>query len=319
MASKPQARKPAPAPAKRAAPAPQKPVQQAQRAPAQAQRAPAPAQAQTPKSPEQTRAVATQSAAVPAHLQKWADQYEGAGLSTDAADNLVPLIYILQAQSKQCLRQRPEFIDGAQAGDIWMRGSPDTIRGEDPGIIVQPCLFDRVVLEWVPRDDGGGFVGRHTEMPEDAENKPDPQNPNRPRWMSPRGTEYIETREFVCRVHGDDGSREPFVIPMAGSNHTVARNWMTSLNRLSTGGKRLPAFASLWRLTTVPRSNDQGDWYAWNVKFEGFVEEDLDIEEGAKLFTAFSSGEKTTDTAGYEDLGGGSGEEVGTGDDNGPV
>src|SRR3954465_1560369 len=56
----------------------------------------------------------------------------GEGVSTLASDNVVPLIYLLQALSPQCVRQSPGYVTpgvggekGAVAGNIWFRGGKD--------------------------------------------------------------------------------------------------------------------------------------------------------------------------------------------------
>src|SRR3972149_2403505 len=63
----------------------------------------------------------------------------GQGISTAPEDNLVPLIYVLQATSPAVKKGDPSRIDGAEAGDFWLRNSSEPIvRGED-GLLFQPC------------------------------------------------------------------------------------------------------------------------------------------------------------------------------------
>lgn len=194
------------------------------------------------------------------------EQDAGKGTSTDISDNVVPLVYILQSLSPQTLKKKEEYIDGAEAGMIWFRGTKDLVSGEE-GVLVQPVLFSKVWLEWMP--NRGGFVARHDKRPADAVQKEDPQNPKRKFWERPGGNIVVETREHVVLIHGVYDQPAPFVISMSGSNHTASRNWMTSMNRKQTkNGGRAPSFAFLYRLTTTFRTNDQGDWYAWDVNDE---------------------------------------------------
>lgn len=191
----------------------------------------------------------------------------GKGVSTAMEDNVVPLIYILQAQSPQAQKKKEEYIDGAEAGYIWFRGTKSLVDGED-GILAQPCYFSKSWIEWMP--NRGGFVARHDERPADAVQKTDPQNPKRKFWERPNGNIVVETREHVVLVHEVFDRPTPFVIPMSGSNHTASRGWMGAMNRKIIPGSDEPApsFGFLYRLRTTFRTNDQGDWYAWDIQDE---------------------------------------------------
>ncbi len=48
-------------------------------------------------------------------------------VSKDQSDNLVPLIYLLQANSPQCLKGHEKHIPGAEAGSIWLRNDPEPL------------------------------------------------------------------------------------------------------------------------------------------------------------------------------------------------
>jgi hypothetical protein len=207
----------------------------------------------------------------------------GKGLSSDKSDNLIPLIYILQQQSPQVNERDPKYINGAAGGDIWLRSAAEEIARGDEGILFQPCHFSKCVVEWIPRDDGGGFVARHEKMPEDAKPIQDPKNPNRKRFVSPRGTQYVETREHAGIVHVGN-LRLPYVIPMSSSGHTVSRGWMTNMN-----GHTLPdgKIASSWRIEPA-----------------GWVENMDDYKAGRVLHDAFASGEKRGDAPILPETGG---------------
>src|SRR5438477_259916 len=71
-------------------------------------------------------------------------------LSKDQADNLVPLIYLLQPLSPQVMRGDPARIDGAEPGDIWLRNSERPIIKSEKGMLFQPCFFYKDIVEWVP-------------------------------------------------------------------------------------------------------------------------------------------------------------------------
>src|SRR4051812_21319875 len=86
----------------------------------------------------------------------------GRGVSTAMEDNVVPLIYILQALSPQVQKKKEEYVEGAEPGYIWFRGTKKVV-GEE-GIAVVPCYYSKVWIEWMP--NRGGFVARHDERPD---------------------------------------------------------------------------------------------------------------------------------------------------------
>lgn len=217
----------------------------------------------------------------------------GKGVSTAMEDNVVPLIYILQSQSPQVLKKKEEYVDGAEAGMAWFRGTRKVVDAENEGLLVQPCFFSKCWIEWMP--DRGGFVERHLDRPDDAVLKTDPKNPKKKYWERPNGNTVVETREHVVLVHGVFDRPTPFVIPMSGSQHAASRNWMGLMNRNTLpDGREVPSYACLYRMNTVFRSNDSGDWYMWeisNVDDEKptFVDGDS-FKIGRKIFHDFDKG-----------------------------
>ena len=214
------------------------------------------------------------------------------GRSTDQADNMIPLIYVLQSLSPQVLKKKDTYINGAEPGDIWLRNAPDPIVKGEEGIEFQPCFFSKDWVEWVPRDDGGGFVARHDSLPEDHKRLEDKKNKNKVRFMSPRGTEYIETRYHVGYVLGR-GQPLPFVIPLSSTGHSFSKKWMFMINSQDDGnGGVPPSFARKYRLFIKAMSNNQGDWFGWDVEDLGWVDE-AQYDAGDKLNVAFARGAKT--------------------------
>jgi len=232
----------------------------------------------------------------PAYIAK--DQGQKRGLSQDQADNMVPLVYILQAQSPQCMKKNPSYIPGAEAGSIWLRNAPSdpVINGEE-GMSFQPCFFSKDWVEWIPRDDGGGFVARHPTDPQhpnecpvkDAKRTEDERNPNRVLYTRPNGNEVIETRYHIGRVlkHGDVPLA--YVIPLTSTGHSFSRQWMFDMNN-----QDVDCFAKSYRLKTRLRQNKQGEWYTWTEEVEDWVSEE-DYAAGKKLFNAFAKGIKEID------------------------
>lgn len=246
--------------------------------------------------------VTTPTGGAPAFMVERAAADAGKGVSTAADDNLVPLIYILQAQSPQCNKRGPDYVEGAESGAIWLRNSGLPAINGEKGILFQPCYFQKDWVEWIPRSAGGGFAGRHDERPEEAVEKAlDPADPDKMSWVLPNGNTVAETRYHIGIVHLDDGRRMPYVIPLSGSGHTVSRGWMFLMNSKSMPGvERAPSWSCLYRLTTKERSNKKGTWMTFEVKDAGWVQTAQDYERGAELYKSFEAGEKQVDKSDLE-------------------
>ncbi len=289
--------------AKKPAPAPTPARRSERAAPASPQgraAAPPPPANDTPKT-----AIATAKQNLPAELMEMFAKDSGQGLSKDASDNLVPLIYVLQDLSPQVKTRETSYVEGALPGMIYLKSDADPLKdGESEGIVVQPCHFEKVWIEWIPRDSGGGFVARHATRPHEAtERASDPKNPNKKKWTMPNGNEVIETRQHVVVVHMEDGRRVPYVIPMTSTQHTVSRAWMFNMNgRRDPRGNAPPSYAMLYRLKTKYRSNAAGSWFVWDPEYIALVDNMQDYNEGKMLFDTFNTGERKAAYESEEDL-----------------
>lgn len=246
---------------------------------------------------QETKEVAIKSVAgVPEFLADLLKADAGKGVSSAQEDNLTPLIYILQSNSPTAQKRSPEYIEGAEPGSIWLRNSPDPIVAGEEGIIFQPCFFEKEWVEWIVRDDGGGYVGRYDELPEVAESKPDPKNPNRTRYLMPNGHEMIETRKHSGFVIRESGLVMPYTIPFTSSGHTVSRQWMSMMKfKQMPGVGSAASWASYYRLRTKQRSNAAGTWFVFDVSDAGWVPTKDDYSRGKALHEAFSSGSRKSE------------------------
>lgn len=238
----------------------------------------------------------------PAFLQQQASVSGPRGMSLRAEDSLVPLIYVLQAQSPQVLKQRNEYIKGAVAGDVWLRESIEpVVKGED-GIAFQPCFFQIAYVEWQP--NRGGFVARHEAWPTDIQQVPHPQN--RDKFINVRkstGNEVVETRYHSGFVIGGkygladlipDGVVMPYVIPLTSTGHQFSRRWTFQMTSTVIPGTNPPVVADAWHriyhLVTEPKSNNQGDWFSWKINDADWITSEAENERGLRLYTSFASG-----------------------------
>jgi hypothetical protein len=200
-------------------------------------------------------------------LERMISEDVGKGVSTSQADNLVPLVYILQPLSPQVMSGSAR-IDGAKPGDIWLKNSDEPIVSGDEGIWFQPCVMYQKWTEWVPREKGGGFLGSfdylgRDHLPPGAERD---LTSSRPRfWFPSNGHELVDTR-YEAGLVWQNGTALPYVIPFKSTGHAVSRGWMTKrVNQRRKDGTIWPAWSFLYNLTTALRKNNLGSWYVFEI------------------------------------------------------
>jgi hypothetical protein len=239
----------------------------------------------------------------PAFLKTQLAEHAGKGTSQAAEDNLIPLIYTLQANSPQAGRRNPAYIDGAKEGDFWLKGTRTVFDG-DEGFLFQPCHFSKDWVEWIPRAQGGGLVGRFPHCPDDAvetEVESDDQpGQMQKKMIRPNGNEMIETRYHIGFVMFPDGRAAPYAIPFKSTGHTVSKQWMVLMNSQQTGAAIDASWAHVYRLTTKSKTNKAGTWNQVDVQLAeengGWVGSLAEFERGAKLNAQMAAGDKTIET-----------------------
>lgn len=259
-----------------------------------------------------TKAVAkTGGAALPAHLAKV--KMTGAGVSTDAADNLIPMARVLQPLSPEVQKKGTNSIPGAEPGDILIKNAPNPIIKADDGFLFQPCYFDKGFVEWLPRSKGGGggggFVAMHKEEPKDTESRPNPENPEKTiRVRKSNGNLVVETRYHGGFIIADGEPPMPAVIPFSGSGHSVSKRWMMLMNKKVVDGAKVDSFAILYKFVTVHVERGGNNWFMFEVSDAGeedanglpttrWVDSVEDYERGKALSDSLTTGARTFDAS----------------------
>lgn len=208
---------------------------------------------------------------LPAHLQDLGDDVATLGNSRAAEDNTLPFLGILQKGSPQVNKQEPEFIKGAEVGNIINTATKDLFSGET-GLPFIPCGIQKNLVEWVPRTAGGGYVDTH---PYDlaAAREMGATKDGDGRIVLPNGNQLVETL-YTFGILPD--TMQQAVIGATSTALKPMRDWMALRNAQRIGGKPVPSFARSYLLRTVYNKNDKGDWYTWNVGIQDWVhDEDL--------------------------------------------
>lgn len=191
------------------------------------------------------------------------EDFAGAGLENVTKDDvLIPRLTLLQALSPQLNKKKPEYIEGASIGDIADVGTGEVF--EAP-ILFLPVHFQKIWIEWAPRESGKGLVAIH-ETPDCMRNC---EQNDRGQWVNDAGNYIAETSQFFGFNLAADG-RKCFV-SFTSTQLKKARRWNTlamseKLRRADGSEYAPPLFYRTYKLGSAEESNSQGDWAGWTVE-----------------------------------------------------
>lgn len=205
------------------------------------------------------------------------DDAGGGFEEADRESYAIPFVRILQKLSPQLDETSGEYIEEAKAGMFFNTVTEDTYDGK-VGLEVIPCHFRRVFVEWNKREDGGGFVAEY-DVAEGAKLMKKCVRDDRNRDITPDGTQLVDTRiHYVQTIDPNTGALQPAVITMSATQAKKSKRWMTVMQNLlkerKDGTLYNPAmFASVFKLISVPESNDQGSWHGYRIPHVRFLDE----------------------------------------------
>lgn len=190
------------------------------------------------------------------------EQFEGAGTENlTSRDILIPRLTIIQGLSPQINKKKPEFIEGAEVGQIVDVGTGDLF---PEGVTFLPVFYKKEWLEWAPRSTGKGLIAIHPDDSILAECGKDDKG----RPITAEGNLVQETAQWYGL--NMSANRRKCFIPMASSQLKKSRKWMTMvtaerIKRADGTDFQAPIFYRLYRLGTAEESNNDGDWSGWTV------------------------------------------------------
>lgn len=206
---------------------------------------------------------------------------------TTAGDFKLPFLRPLQKLSPQADADSKDYIPGAKAGTFINTATGELIDGKD-GFLFIPVHRTHQYLEFVPRDQGGGFVASY-----------EPDAPEVAAALKAMGkkfgkakigdsNELIETYNMYGLYVADDAAR-PVVVPFASSAIDAYKTIMSKMDlvRVNVPGRgkvRLPMFAHQVRLTTRFTENKKGSWHKMFADFEGGSAESARLPKDSPLF-----------------------------------
>lgn len=217
-----------------------------------------------------------------------ASDYEGesgAGFENADIDSFaIPFLTILQDLSPQADKKNKEqFIPGAVSGMFFNSVTQEVFDG-DAGLIILPCYYKRVFLNWAKRSDGGGFRGEYQPI--------HPIVGQATRTAAgdelPDGTLLVDTRVHYVLILGGETGPQPAVISLASTQVKKSKQWMSRMEglKLRRGDGSLftpPMYAHAWHVMASPERNDRGSWYGWKMESPQ-LQTDHAIKQAAQEF-----------------------------------
>lgn len=214
--------------------------------------------------PKQEVAPANEEAQLPAIEQDYLNEImadAGAGVDNMGMDDVaVPYLYVLQTNSPQTNPDHDMYIEGARAGMFLNNVTNEIFDGRETGLEVIPCAYERKMVEWVHRDDGGGYVGDH-DPESNILSKCKPDEKGKPRL--PNGHMIVETAyHYVYMKNPNTGRWEEIIIPMKSSALKKSRRWNKTLmsTYIPNSQKKAPRWLYPYRLKTAKETKGDNTW-----------------------------------------------------------
>ncbi|HYD35944.1 MAG TPA: hypothetical protein VD999_07840 [Vitreimonas sp.] len=212
---------------------------------------------------------ATQGNQLPATIDLQGDSNIGRE-TLSAQDMAMPFVSVLQALSPQ-VKKGANRIEDAEEGDFFNTVSQEVWSGED-GILVIPCAFNRLYVEWADRDSGGGYQGNHTDesiLHQCSRN-------DRGQDVLPNGNIIVLTNYHYCLlIDQDENLLERVVIPFSSTQLKKSRRWNSMMGSImipgANGNFNPPMFSHKYLLQTEEESNNKGQWYGVKITNQGMI------------------------------------------------
>jgi hypothetical protein len=217
-----------------------------------------------------------------------------AGSQNMAQEDLaLPFLKVLGQLSPEVNKRDGKYVNGAEPGMILNTVTTEIFDGEK-GIEVLPVYYKRQLVEWQDRGESKGApVGIH-EASSDILSKTTRDKSYKDRL--PNGN-YIENtaNHFIILL-----SKTPTtaLVSMKATQLKVSRKWNSMMMSLKLQGKNglftPPTYSHIYKLKTVPMSNDKGSWFGWDVSTVGPVQDKAVYEIAKNFALSISKGEIQT-------------------------
>lgn len=198
------------------------------------------------------------------------EQFAGMGSESVGSDDMaMPFIKCAQALSPEVNKREALYIPGLEQGDFFNVATREMWNGEK-GFKFIPVVYKRIFLEWIPRDNGGGLAGEHTEaILEQCKDN------GKGAYFLPNGNEIVPTAVWYGYIVNDLGDYEQAVLSLSKSQMKASKSLVSKLMKIMIQGAKAkfnpPFFYNVLHVTSKPESNDQGSWFGWSFELAGNI------------------------------------------------
>jgi hypothetical protein len=185
--------------------------------------------------------------------------------TSDLENTRQPFLRILQSNSPELRKNKPNYIEGAKEGDIMF--APEKKAWASVEAI--PVAFKTCYTEWIPRSKGGGIVGTHPmSLKQDPKFKTVTNETGKKVDMI-GDNEAVRTNYcFLMFKHPEIGEWINGVIGFVSTQIKLSGLWQEKLMVSPYEDKSIPnlLYGRSWTITTTDAGNEKGDWKNWDIK-----------------------------------------------------
>ena len=201
----------------------------------------------------------TALATVPIDLDTLAKDAELGG-KVGLKDIAIPYLYVMQALTPQANPDNDKYIEGASAGMFLLTVKNKIYDGRKEGIKVVLCYYERRIMEWIPREQGGGLVGSY---PADDPIMNQARPNDRGQMMLPNGHQLMDTAyHYVLVYDKSDETWTQAIMPLKSTALKVSRKLNSELSTSMVPGKKqkAPRFLFEYNIKTAKEQKDENVW-----------------------------------------------------------
>lgn len=219
----------------------------------------------------------------------WSQYADTTGYENVSQQDLgIPFLAICQKGSPEYDEDHEDHeikkIEGIQVGSIFDTVSRKILYQPD-GEPVQfiPCYYQRLYVEWKPRNQGGGIVASY----QDSAIMNDATRDKDGRDVLPNGNIIVTTGYFFgFYLDGDDLIN--VVLGLSSTQLKKARQILNLLysRKIPNMGTPFPMYAQILRLSTIPEKNEKGSWRGWSIESGEIITDPVLLNKGKEASIA---------------------------------